>query len=118
MRCRAAAGDDPQHERRAKREQARQRRLGETVHSAIASWLGDTKRGPIVRWKGGASGGAARSFLPHVRRFDRELGGKLVAEVTVRDLEAFVATPDAPATRNRALTIVRTLFPGRATGAW
>jgi len=82
----------------------------ETVHSAIASWLGDAKRGPIGRWKGGASGGAARSFLPHVRRFDRELGRKLVAEVTVRDLEAFVDTPAAPATRNRALTIVRTFF--------
>ena len=89
VRGRAAAGDDPQHERRAKREEARQRRLGETVRSAIASWLGDTNRGPIGRWKGGgAGGGAARSFLPHVRRFDRELGRKLVAEVTARELEA------------------------------
>jgi integrase len=110
VRGRAAAGDDPQRERRTNREEARQRRLGETVHTAVASWLGDTKRGPIARWKGGASGGAARSFLPHVRRLDRELGRKLVTDIKARDVEAFVAVPEAAATRNRALTVVRTFF--------
>lgn len=110
VRGRAADGDDPQQERRTRREEARQRRLGETVHGALASWLGDTKRGPIARWKGGATGGAARSFLPHVRRLDRELGRKLVADVTARDVEAFVAAPEAAATRNRALTMLRAFF--------
>jgi hypothetical protein len=48
VRGRAAAGDDPQADRRAKREAARRRRLGETVAGALATWLKDRKQGPWV----------------------------------------------------------------------
>jgi len=51
IRGRANAGDDPQVERRAKRETARRRRLGEAVSGALTSWLKDAKQGPMGRWR-------------------------------------------------------------------
>jgi len=47
VRGRVAAGDDPQSEKRAKREAARRRRLGATVGGALATWLRDEKLGPL-----------------------------------------------------------------------
>ena len=47
VRGRVAAGDDPQSEKRAKREAARRRRLGATVNGALATWLRDEKLGPL-----------------------------------------------------------------------
>jgi hypothetical protein len=44
IRGRAFAGEDPQAARRAKRETARRRRLGETVGGALASWLKEGSR--------------------------------------------------------------------------
>lgn len=103
-------GEDPAEARR-KRLDAEQRRLaGETTAKAVASWLRDRKHGPAARWKGGLDGGSARSFLPHVRRFERELGGRRLAELTPKDLERFVSASEAPATRNRALTAARLFF--------
>jgi integrase len=105
-RGRAAAGQDPQAERRAKRADARRRRLGERVEKAIGSWLKDQKQGPLARWRDGLNGGSARAALPHLRRLERMLGKKLLAEVTPKDVERVVLAPVAPATRNRALTAV------------
>ncbi len=85
-RGRAAAGEDPQAERRTKRETARRRRLGETVGGALASWLKDPKQGPLGRWRGGLEGGSARASLHHLRRLDRMLGKKLLSEVTPREM--------------------------------
>jgi integrase len=107
VRGRAAAGEDPQVERRAKRETARRRRLGETVGGALASWLRDAKQGPPGRWRGGLEGGSARASLPHIRRLDRMLGNKLLVEVTPREMERVVTASEAPATRNRALCAFR-----------
>src|SRR5262245_7646696 len=90
VRGRAAGGDDPQADRRAKREAARRRRLGETVEGALASWLKDPKQGPLGRWRGGLEGGSARASLPHIRRLRRMLGNKLVSELTPRDVEKVV----------------------------
>ena len=107
IRGRAAGGEDPQAERRAKREVARRRRLGETVAGALASWLRDGKQGPLGRWKGGLEGGSARASLPHVRRLERLFGKKRLAEITPREVERLVAASEAPATRNRALCALR-----------
>ncbi len=107
VRGRAAAGDDPQADRRAKREAARQRRLGETVGEALASWLKDKKQGPLGRWRGGLEGGSARASLPHIHRLERMLGKKLLSEVTPREMEQVVLASEAPATRNRALCAFR-----------
>jgi hypothetical protein len=63
VRGRVAAGDDPQSEKRAKRETARRRRLGATVEGALATWLRDEKLGPLGRWKGGLEGGSGRTSL-------------------------------------------------------
>lgn len=106
-RGRAAAGEDPQAERRAKREAARCRRLGETVEKAVASWLKDKKQGFLGRWRDGLDGGSARAALPHIHRLERMLGKKLLTEVTPKDIERVVLAPAAPATRNRALCAVR-----------
>jgi integrase len=107
VRGRVAAGDDPQAEKRAKREAVRRRRMGETVSGALASWLKDEKQGPIGRWKGGLEGGSARAALSHIRRLDRMLGKKLLSEVTPREIERVVLACEAPATRNRALCAFR-----------
>ena len=107
VRGRAAAGEDPQAERRTKRETARRRRLGETVGGALASWLKDAKQGPLGRWRGGLEGGSARASLHHIRRLDRMLGKKLLSEVTPREMEKVVTASEAPATRNRALCAFR-----------
>ena len=107
IRGRAAAGEDPQAERRAKREAARRRRLGETVGGALASWFKDGKQGPMGRWRGGLQGGSARASLPHIRRLEGMLGKKLLSEVTPREIERVVAASEAPATRNRALCALR-----------
>jgi integrase len=107
IRGRADAGEDPQAERRAKRETARRRRLGETVGGALASWLKDAKRGPLGRWRGGLEGGSARASLPHIRRLDRILGKKRLSEISPRDMEKVVTASEAPATRNRALCAFR-----------
>jgi integrase len=107
IRGRVAAGEDPQAEKRAKREATRRRRLGETVGGALAAYLGDAKLGPLGRWKGGLEGGSARAFLPHLRRVDRMLGRRLLSEVTAKEIENVVSASAAPATRNRALTAVR-----------
>lgn len=98
-----ANGEDPQLERE-------RLRVGDDVAAAIAAWLADEKMGPATKWKGGLEGGTARSFLGHLRRFARELGGRRVAEVTSGDVERFVSGPEAPATRNRALTALRLFF--------
>ncbi len=110
VRGRAATGDDPQAEREGAREAARQRRLGETVKGALGSYLADRKRGPEARWKGGLTGGSARSFLPHLRRLEVILGERRLAEVTPKDLERFVAEPEAAATRNRRLSASRSFL--------
>ena len=102
-----ANGEDPQAEKRAKREAVRRRRMGETVSAALASWLKDEKQGPIGRWKGGLEGGSARAALSHIRRLDRMLGNKLLSEVTPREIERVVLASEAPATRNRALCAFR-----------
>ncbi len=107
IRGRVAAGEDPQDQRRERREEARQRKLGATVHEVLTSWLADAKRGPAARWKGGLTGGSARSFLPHAKRLEQTFGDKLLVDLTQRDVEAFVAAPEAAATRNRALTMAR-----------
>jgi integrase len=107
IRGRVAAGEDPQAEKRAKREAARRRRLGETVGGALAAYLRDTRLGPLGRWKGGLEGGSARAALPHLRRLDRMLGRRLMSEVTPREIEHVVSASDAPASRNRALSAVR-----------
>jgi hypothetical protein len=107
VRGRVAAGDDPQAEKRAKREAVRRRRMGETVSGALASWLKDEKQGPIGRWKGGLEGGSARAALSHIRRLDRMLGKKLLSEVTPKEIERVVLACEAPATRNRALCAFR-----------
>jgi len=106
VRGRVAAGDDPQAEKRAKREAVRRRRMGETVSGALASWLKDEKQGPIGRWKGGLGGGS-RAALSHIRRLDRTLGKKLLSEVTPKEIERVVLASEAPATRNRALCAFR-----------
>lgn len=103
-------GEDPAAARRAKREDDERRQVGETVAVAVESWLGDDKLGPAARWKGGLDGGAARSFLPHVRRLTRELGDRRLADLAAKDAERFVSEPDAAATRNRALTVLRVFF--------
>ena len=56
VRGRVAAGDDPQAEKRAKREAVRRRRMGETLSGALASWFKDEKLGPLGRWKDGLEG--------------------------------------------------------------
>lgn len=99
----ADLGTDPQAE-------VERQRIGQRIEQAVETWEADSKQGPAARWKGGLVGGAARSFMPHVRRFKRELGSRLVVEVTARDIEQFVSAPVAAATRNRALTIVRAFF--------
>ena len=99
----AAVGTDPQLERE-------RLRVGQYVKAAVAAWLDDAKQGPASKWKDGLEGGAARSFLPHVRRFARDMGSKKLAELTPRDIERFVAQGDAAATRNRALTALRGFF--------
>jgi integrase len=105
----AADGQDPQAERRSAREitreKARRRRLGEAVNDAVESWLADDRHGPASRWKDGYSGGAARSFMPHVRRLKRELGDRLVSELKAKEVDRFVNAPQAAATRNRARTV-------------
>lgn len=103
-------GEDPLEKRRAARDAERRRLAGESTARAIATWLRDRKLGPAARWKGGLEGGSARSFLPHVRRFKRDLGQKRLADLTPRDVERFVTAPEAAATRNRALTALRVFF--------
>jgi integrase len=99
----AASGSDPQAERE-------RLRVGTHVSAAIAAWLADTKQGPVARWKGGLEGGTGRSFLSHVRRFEREFGARRLVELTTRDVERFVSGPIAAATRNRTLTALRGFF--------
>jgi integrase len=99
----AFAGSDPQLERE-------RRRVGEGVATAVDAWLADEKQGPTARWKGGLKGGSARSFLPHIRRFRRDLGPRRLSELTAKDVERFISAPEAAATRNRALTSLRQLF--------
>src|SRR5207249_7052549 len=87
VRGRVAAGDDPQSEKRAKREAARRRRLGATVSGALASWLRDEKLGPLGRWKHGLEGGSAQASLWHLRRLERMFGKKLLSDITAKDIE-------------------------------
>jgi integrase len=103
IRGSADGGQDPQQEKRGKREAARRRRMGETVHSALASWLKDKHTGPLSRWKGGLEGGTARAITHHTKRLDRTLGKKLLADITTKDLERFIGDAVAPATKNRCL---------------
>lgn len=110
VRGRAASGDDPQQERRARRDEVRRRKLGETVGGALATWLKDVRDGPVRRWKGGLEGGAARCTVPHLRRLDRLSGRKLIAEVVPKDVERVVQHGAAPATRNRAVAALRQFF--------
>ena len=110
VRGRAAGGEDPQAERRARRDAVRLRRLGETVDAAVCTWLKDRKQGPLGRWRDGLDGGSARASLPHIRRLRRTLGKKLLSEVTPKDMERFILTPNAPATRNRGLCALRGFF--------
>jgi integrase len=77
------------------------------VSAAVQSWLADAKLGPAARWKGGTQGGTGRSFMPHVRRFEREHGSHKLPEITAPMVERFVSHGDAAATRNRALTALR-----------
>ncbi len=113
IRGRADGGQDPQQEKRGKREAARKRRLGDTVHSALASWLKDTHNGPLAHWKGGLEGGSARAILHHTIRLDNTLGKKLLSEITTKDLERFIGEAVAPATKNRCLGALR-IFLGWA----
>ena len=110
IRGSADGGQDPQQEKRGKREAARRRRMGETVHSALASWLKDKQQGPLSRWKGGLEGGLARASLHHTKRLDRELGKKLLSDITTRELEHFISRAGKPATVNRCLCAMRVFF--------
>lgn len=103
----AAAGDDPAAARRAARDEARKRKLGQTVKGALGSWLKDAKQGPKAKWKGGLEGGTARSLMPHVRRLEREHGERKLADLTPKHVADFVSAPEAASTRNHALTVVR-----------
>jgi integrase len=96
-------GSDPQAEKE-------RLRAGETVAEAVKSWLADGKLGPSGKWKGGLEGGTARSFMPHVRAFRTQLGQRKLPELTPKDVERFVAAPEAAATRNRRLTALRLFF--------
>ena len=96
----AEDGHDPQ-------EAKTKRRVGGTVAVAVQSWLADKKLGPVAKWKGGLTGGTARSFMPHVRAFEHELGTKRLAELTPKICDTFVIQPEAAATRNRRLTSLR-----------
>jgi len=113
IRGRADGGQDPQQEKRGKREAARRRRMGETVHSALASWLKDKHNGPLAHWKGGLEGGSARAVMHHTKRLDKTLGKKLLSEITTKDLERFIGEAVAPATKNRCLGALR-IFLGWA----
>lgn len=110
----AKANEDPQAERRAARlagrEAARRRKLGETVKGALGTWLKDRKAGPRARWKGGLTGGSARSFLGHVRRLERDLGDVVLTELQPKDVERFVGAPEGANTRNNALSVARTFL--------
>ena len=110
VRGRVAAGDDPQAEKRAKREAVRRRRMGETLSGALASWRRDEKLGPLGRWKGGLEGGSAQASLWHLRRLQRMFGKKLLSDITAKDIEIALLPKHAPATRNRALCAFRSLF--------
>jgi integrase len=99
----AEAGNDPQIERE-------RLRAGETVALAVGSWLADEKLGPGAKWKGGTEGGTARSFMPHVRAFQSEMGDRRLPELGARNVERFVSLPEAAATRNRRLTALRSFF--------
>ncbi len=81
-------------------------RIGGDVAAAVAAWSKDAKLGPRA-WKGGLEGGTARSFMPHVRAFERELGRKRLSELTPEALERFRSEPETAATRNRRLQAVR-----------
>jgi integrase len=102
-----AEGKDKQAEKREERQEARQRKLGETVKGAVASWLKDRKAGPVAFWKGGLGGGTARSFTPHVNRLVRDHGDELLVEIEPATIERFVTAPEAANTRNHALTVLR-----------
>ena len=100
-------------------------RAGDTVAVALRTWLDDVKLGPAARWKGGLEGGArllderkrgderaalagtARSFIPHLRALDRDLGSTRLVELTQNVVEHFVSAPITPATRNRRLTALK-----------
>jgi hypothetical protein len=69
-------GKDPREARRAEREAAEMRRIGERVGKAVDSWLKDGKLGPGRRWKGGLAGGTWAT--PHINRLKRRLGDKLL----------------------------------------
>src|SRR5262245_14932757 len=84
--------------------------MGETVHSALASWLKDKQQGPLSRWKGGLEGGSARASLHHTKRLERELGKKLLSDITTRELEHFISRAGKPATVNRCLCAMRVFF--------
>jgi integrase len=99
----AEGGKDPQAERE-------KLRAGETVAEAVKTWLEDEKLGPGAKWKGGLEGGTSRSFMPHVRAFQRDLGERRLPELTARDVERFVSGREAAATRNRRLTSLRLFF--------
>jgi integrase len=99
----AQNGQDPQLERD-------RLRVGAQVSATVAAWLDDAKQGPAARWKGGLEGGSARSFLPHVRRFQSDLGERRLSVLTPKEIERFVSAPEAAATRNRALTALRGFF--------
>lgn len=99
----ASSGTDPQAERE-------RLRAGGTVEAAVETWLADSKMGPGARWKGGLEGGTARCFIPHVNRLKRDLGSHRLVEIAARDVERFVAAPEAAATRNRALQTLRLFY--------
>ncbi len=102
--------DDPQSGKRADREAARQRRIGDTISRVIQAWMRDDRHGPTALWKDGLSGGTARGFLPHIRRLDRELGPRLLGDLGPREVERFVSAPVAAPSRNRALSSIRILL--------
>jgi integrase len=107
----AAIGQDLQVKKREVRQAAKKRRLGETIKKAVGTWLADKKRGPVAAWKDGLEGGAARSFMPHIRALQAsDLGKRRVDEVTAKELEQFRLEPEAPATRNRRRTVLRKFF--------
>ena len=114
IRGRADGGQDPQLEKRGQgRSGTPSADGGETVHSALASWLKDKHNGPLAHWKGGLEGGSARAVMHHTKRLDKTLGRKLLSEITTKDLERFIGEAVAPATKNRCLGALR-IFLGWA----
>lgn len=98
------AGTDPMLERE-------RLRIGQSLGAALDAWLSDEKQGPAAKWKGGLTGGSARSFMPHANALKRDpLAKHPLAKLTPEDCARFVGEPEAPATRNRRLTMLRGLL--------